>query len=91
MVDDPVSPPALSIGGRLLRGAVRTYQTLFAWRPSPCRYTPTCSTYMIEALEMHGAVRGSWLGLRRIARCHPWAGHGWDPVPERSSKQPLGR
>ena len=71
----------MSPGARVLRGAVRMYQHAFAWRPSPCRYVPTCSAYAVEALETHGAARGSWLSLRRIGRCHPWGGHGLDPVP----------
>jgi putative membrane protein insertion efficiency factor len=52
-------------------------------RPSPCRYWPTCSNYALEALETHGLWRGSWLVTRRLARCHPWGGHGVDAVPER--------
>ena len=64
---------------RGLRSVVRGYQHLRAGRPSPCRYQPTCSSYAIEALELHGARRGSWLALRRLLRCHPWGGHGWDP------------
>lgn len=49
--------------------------------PASCRYTPTCSAYAVEALRRHGAARGSWLTLRRLLRCHPWGGHGHDPVP----------
>ena len=48
---------------------------------SGCRFSPTCSQYFLEAVEAHGAVRGSWLGIKRIARCHPWGGSGFDPVP----------
>lgn len=66
---------------RLIRAGILLYQRLFAWRPSPCRYVPSCSSYALEAVEVHGAVRGSWLAVRRISRCHPWGGHGHDPVP----------
>lgn len=66
---------------RALDGLVRLYQLLAAGRPSPCRYVPSCSTYAREALAHHGAARGSWLALRRIVRCAPWGGHGYDPVP----------
>ncbi|HET6835720.1 MAG TPA: membrane protein insertion efficiency factor YidD [Acidimicrobiales bacterium] len=67
---------------RLLHLFVRLYQRMTAWRPSPCRFVPTCSNYALDALERHGAVHGSALTLRRLSRCHPWGGHGWDPVPE---------
>lgn len=67
---------------RLEIAAVRSYQLVRHGRPSPCRYLPTCSQYAIEALTRHGAAKGSWLAARRLARCHPWGGHGADPVPE---------
>ncbi len=49
--------------------------------PPSCRFTPTCSQYAVEALRRHGPLRGSWLTLRRLSRCHPWGGSGYDPVP----------
>lgn len=68
---------------RLLRALVRGYQVAFSWRPSPCRFTPTCSAYAIEAIETHGALRGVALATRRLGRCHPWGRYGFDPVPDR--------
>ena len=70
---------------RVERLAVRGYQRVTAGRPSPCRFDPSCSNYALDALEHHGAARGSWLTIRRIVRCHPWGGSGWDPVPERKA------
>lgn len=49
--------------------------------PPSCRYTPTCSQYMVEAVMKYGIIKGGWLGLKRIARCNPWGGSGYDPVP----------
>jgi uncharacterized protein len=49
--------------------------------PSKCRFTPTCSSYAIEAFNKHGIFKGFWLTVKRIGRCHPWGGHGYDPVP----------
>lgn len=49
--------------------------------PPSCRFTPTCSQYALEALRRHGAIKGSWLAIKRILRCHPWGGSGYDPVP----------
>jgi len=61
---------------------VRFYRLVFSpWVGFNCRYQPTCSAYALEALEKHGAIKGSWLTLRRIGRCHPWGGDGYDPVP----------
>ena len=69
---------------KLLIGLVRFYQVAISpWTPAACRFTPTCSSYAMEAIEKHGAGRGGWLALRRIGRCHPWGGHGYDPVPPR--------
>jgi uncharacterized protein len=68
-----------------LRAAVRTYQLIVSPLLLPsCRFLPSCSDYAIEALERHGALRGGGLALWRLARCHPWGGSGYDPVPCRN-------
>ena len=70
-----------SLNGRCLR-AIEWYQEAFAGRPSPCRFTPSCSHYAHEAFEVHGTARGFWLSLRRLLRCRPFGPSGWDPVPD---------
>ena len=63
---------------------IRAYQLFISPLIGPrCRYLPTCSSYMLEAIETHGVVIGLALGLKRIGRCHPWGQHGYDPVPEK--------
>ena len=85
-VTGSAAPAAPGPIARLLVASVRVYQRLFAWRPSPCRYWPSCSAYAVEALQIHGAWRGTGLAVWRIMRCNPFAGHGVDPVPEKKKK-----
>ena len=67
---------------RLLTALIRFYQTaILPMFPPACRYTPTCSQYAIEAIRKHGPLKGTWLAVKRICRCHPWGGSGYDPVP----------
>jgi putative membrane protein insertion efficiency factor len=71
----------------ILRAALIAPIRLYQWTLSPlvgfnCRYAPSCSAYAVEAIETHGALRGGWLALRRLLRCHPWGGYGYDPVPD---------
>ena len=66
---------------------VRAYRLLLSpWVGRNCRFMPTCSEYALEALEKHGAWRGSWLTIRRLSRCRPGGGDGYDPVPERDGR-----
>jgi len=77
----------------MIRLFIRGYQLLispvldFVLGPGcGCRFQPTCSHYMAEAVETHGTPRGLWIGLKRLARCHPWGGSGYDPVPPAPSQ-----
>ena len=72
----------------LLRVTIRAYQVLispvlsvFVGPKAGCRFEPSCSQYCLESVEAHGLLRGGWAGLKRICRCHPWGGQGYDPVP----------
>ncbi len=66
---------------------IRGYQAVISpVMPPVCRYEPTCSHYAYEAVARHGALKGSWLAVRRLVRCTPWGGKGYDPVPERVSE-----
>lgn len=63
---------------------VKIYQLIISpILPQSCRYTPTCSAYMIEAIKVWGPIRGTWLGIKRIMKCNPWGGCGHDPVPHK--------
>lgn len=75
------------IFSKLIIGPVRFYQLAISpWTGNSCRYSPTCSQYMIEAVNEWGPLKGFWLGIKRIGRCHPWGSHGYDPVPENPKK-----
>ena len=71
----------------VLKTLIRVYQVALSPLLGPnCRYYPTCSQYAIEAIETHGSLRGAWLTIKRISRCHPWHESGFDPVPGRCLK-----
>ena len=63
--------------------AILLYQRLTVNKLPSCRYMPSCSEYAYEAIDMHGILKGGWYSTKRICRCHPWGGYGYDPVPER--------
>jgi putative membrane protein insertion efficiency factor len=73
-----------------LRGLVRLYQlTLSPLLPMACRFDPSCSRYAMEALARHGALKGGLLAIKRLGRCHPWGGSGYDPVPPAAPHHPI--
>lgn len=72
----------MSVAGKILSGMIRLYQMAISpYLGASCRFQPTCSSYAREAIARHGAVSGGLMALRRIARCHPWGGSGFEPVP----------
>ncbi len=72
----------------LMIGLIKFYQNCISpLLPNVCRYKPTCSEYFIQALQIHGVWRGSVLGIKRILRCHPWGGSGYDPVPPKQKRE----
>jgi hypothetical protein len=74
----------MGVAASTVRGMIRFYQLCLShFFTGSCRYLPSCSDYAMDAVAEHGALRGGWLGLRRILRCHPWGGDGYDPVPRR--------
>ena len=73
----------MTLLARILALPIKGYRLIFsAWVGRSCRFDPTCSAYALIALERHGALKGSWLTVRRILRCHPWGAHGVDDVPD---------
>ena len=81
----------MTLGGRIAYGVVRFYQRVISPFTAPsCRYQPTCSEYALDAIELHGGLRGGWLAIKRIARCHPWGGSGFDPVPRAKIDEACG-
>ncbi len=78
----------MSLLQKILMGVVQGYRWFLSpWLGSACRFSPTCSLYALEALQQHGAGRGSYLAARRIVRCHPWCNGGHDPVPAAEAKK----
>lgn len=68
---------------RMVVAGLQWYRSYRSLRPAACRYVPTCSTYALESVEIHGPIKGLYLATRRVLRCHPLGGHGHDPVPAR--------
>lgn len=68
--------------GNIMLALVNFYRCCISpFTPPSCRYVPTCSAYATEAIQKYGPFKGGWLAVKRIGRCHPWGGHGYDPVP----------
>jgi putative membrane protein insertion efficiency factor len=78
MKDDRTEPTPIA---KVLMLFISVYQRVRVGRPSPCHFVPSCSSYALEAIELHGAGRGAWLAFKRIMRCRPFGSRGFDPVP----------
>lgn len=85
-VDSRTRRVQMSMAARAVKDLITGYQRATDHRPSPCRYVPSCSYYALEAVEVHGAASGVWLGLRRLLRCRPGGPSGWDPVPDENGR-----
>ncbi len=73
---------------QILINMIKFYQKFISpLFPGCCRFRPTCSQYMIEAIKVHGIIKGIWLGIKRIMKCNPWGGSGYDPVPQKSKQK----
>ncbi|OKP90135.1 membrane protein insertion efficiency factor YidD [Paenibacillus sp. P32E] len=82
----------MDIGRKTIQAPIRVYRKFISpIKPATCRFYPTCSAYALEAIEVHGPVKGSWLAAKRIARCHPFHPGGLDPVPPREERPNGGR
>ncbi|MEZ5288592.1 MAG: membrane protein insertion efficiency factor YidD [Vicinamibacterales bacterium] len=85
--DTSAAEPGVSLPARLGLACIRAYKVVFSpWFTGSCRFVPGCADYTAEAIARYGLARGGWLGLRRLSRCHPLGGHGYDPVPQRSPR-----
>jgi putative membrane protein insertion efficiency factor len=75
----------VGLAAAALLAAIRAYKVIVSpyLAAGACRFTPSCSDYAAQAIVTHGAVRGGWLAARRLSRCRPWGGHGFDPIPQR--------
>jgi len=83
--DTPLRPVPTGLAAAALLAAIRAYKVFVSpyLAAGSCRFTPSCADYASQAIAVHGALRGSWLAARRLARCRPWGGHGFDPIPQR--------
>jgi|TARA_B100000073_G_scaffold55334_2_gene40947 putative membrane protein insertion efficiency factor len=72
-----------NIGKATAKFLIRGYQQIFSFREPTCRYFPSCSEYTSEAVDHYGVIKGSWISMKRLFRCHPWGNSGYDPVPGR--------